>query len=97
MSQAGVSRSHWNFSGRFWAGWSATWATLIAVVVSVPATNDKKPAAGTIAHASMSFASPSAAMPAPVAVTTRGFDLAAIPASAFGDAESASGGRHAAR
>ncbi len=91
MSKVDGSRSHWSFSGRYWASWSATWAALIAVVVSLPDAPDKKVA--LVNHLTPAVADVQGASSAIVSVVTKGFDFDALPASAFGDQDPASARR----
>ena len=73
-----VSKSHWSFSGRYWAGWSATWAGLIAVVVAMPGAPDKRHVPGPATHSVKAAASP-------VDVVMQRVDFGALPDTAFGD------------
>jgi hypothetical protein len=83
VSKYDGSQSHWSFSGRYWASWSATWAAVIAIVVSLPDAPDKKVA--LVNHLTPAFADAHGASSAIVSVVTKGFDFDALPASAFGD------------
>lgn len=79
-----VVKSHWSFSGRYWSGWTATWAGLIAVVVAMPGAPDKLTTAATNqTHAQgVAKASTSATR---VSVEMRRFDYGELPDTAFGD------------
>ncbi len=78
-----MAKSHWSFSGRYWAGWSGTCAALIAAVVSMPGASDKQ--AVFSASAKPVFK----AGASPVSVMMERVDFGALPATAFGDYEPA--------
>ena len=79
-----AKKSLWSFSGRHWAGWTATWAGLIAAVVSFPGAPDKHLVMAptlTVVHSSKAQSAPSPA----VSVKMRGIDFGDLPPAAFGD------------
>lgn len=73
-----MSNSHWKLSGRFWSGWSATWAGLIALVVTMPGAPDKQRAPGVVVVSAKAATSP-------VEVVMQHVDFGALPETAFGD------------
>ena len=78
-----MSKSHWSFSGRHWAGWTATWAGLILFVVNVSGAPDKRVAlAGTAIPAHATAKTPAGSH---ISVETRGIDFGELPETAFGE------------
>ena len=88
MFKAGNETSLWQFSGPYWAGWTATWVGVIALVTAVPESHDHKNVIGKKSVAAASVTSVPAAVSAAITVTTTGFDFAHLPATAFGDQDS---------
>lgn len=72
-----MSKSYWSFSGRYWGGWTATWAGLIAVVVALPGAPEKQ-------YNSVASGTAKAAT-SPVEVVVQRVDFGALPDTAFGD------------
>ena len=81
-----MSNSHWSFSGRHWAGWTTTWAALIAIVVALPESSTEHRKA--MLQAGVSTITTGASVhhvSSVVSVVTSRLDFNAMPASAFGD------------
>ena len=79
-----MSKSFWNFSGRHWAGWTATWAGLIAVVIAMPGAPDKSLSLAAAASQPREAHKYDAAA-SPVSVVMHRVDFGALPDTAFGD------------